>query len=175
MGGGGGADRAITSVSPLRRTHACSESKTCWCQCTSSFGWTDQQDKNPTPCSLRRQVPGVSGAKNHPTPRRGKRLRGTPTSLPPLLRRKGRAIFSIFLALDALDPDKQVRVQLDVSSWLTGPAFPKLPLQSMRFTEVTALLLPTPFPTEVKPRVKLPGKNSSTVPELQSAIKKPRC
>ena len=39
-------------------------------------------------CSLRRQVPGVPSGTHHPTPRRRKRLRGTPTS-PPLLRRKG--------------------------------------------------------------------------------------
>ena len=38
------------------------------CQCTGPFGWTDQPE-TPYVCSLR----------THPTPRRGKILRGTPT------------------------------------------------------------------------------------------------
>ena len=59
----------------------------------------------------------------HPNPRRGKILRGTPTS-PPLLRRKGSTIFSISSALDALDPDYDEQVLRDVTSWLARLSYP---------------------------------------------------
>ena len=83
-GGGCGADRAIT----------CNELKADWCQCTGPFGWTDQPEKP------QRLFPPKAGSrrpqcKPHPTPRRGKRLRGKPTSLPTPTEEGGGAIFSI--------------------------------------------------------------------------------
>ena len=73
------------------------------CQCTGPFGWTDQPEY-PHACSLRRQVPSDNGCKTHPTPSRGKRLRGTPASLPTPTE-EGDAIFSISSALGSLGPD----------------------------------------------------------------------
>ena len=76
----------------------------------------------PSACSLRRQVPGFPGCKPHPTPSRGKSLRGRPLH-PPLFQRKGSAIFSITSALDALDSEYHELDLWDVSSWLTGPSY----------------------------------------------------
>ena len=83
--------------------------------------------KKPYACSLRRQVPGVPSA-NHIQPQvEEKRLRGKPTSHPPLLRRKGGRgggrFLSISSALDALDPEFHEPERWDMSSWLTGPSY----------------------------------------------------
>ena len=43
------------------------------CQCTGPFGWTDQVE-TPYVCSLRRQVPGVPGAKTHLNPKARKKI-----------------------------------------------------------------------------------------------------
>ena len=76
--GGSAADRvydthlwpcAPTCVRELKRTSA------------SPFGWIVQPE-HPYACSLRRQVPGVGSGVYHPTPSRGKRLRGSPASPP---------------------------------------------------------------------------------------------
>ena len=65
--------------------HACQRSckliETDRRQCASPFGWTDQPENPLRLFSFRRQVPGVPGCKTHPSPSRGKRLRGSPTSL----------------------------------------------------------------------------------------------
>ena len=60
--GGGGADVWLFAhVCPCVYA-ACNESKMGQCQCAGPFGWTDQPE-TPYACSLRRQVPGVPGAK----------------------------------------------------------------------------------------------------------------
>ena len=101
--GGCGADLGITCVSLVIRTHACTELNGLAASALApSAGLTSRQKSYA--CSLRRQVPGVPRCKTHPTPSRGKRLRGSPTSPP--LRRKGSAIFSMSSALDAPDPEK---------------------------------------------------------------------
>ena len=81
-GGGGGTDRAMTSVSlSIQRTHACNELKRAGASAlTPSAGLTSRN-------ATIRLFPPKAGSRrprwqNHPTPRRGKRLRGTPTSLP---------------------------------------------------------------------------------------------
>ena len=61
------------------------------------------------PVSLRKQVPGIPRCKPHPTPKQGKRLRGSPTS-PPTPSEEGEAqSFPISSALDAPDPECYVR------------------------------------------------------------------
>ena len=81
-GGGGGADSATTSVSLSIRAHAYANKllRTSASAPVPSAGLTSR--KKPYALSLRRQVPGVPGGTHHPTPSRGKRLRGTPSSLP---------------------------------------------------------------------------------------------
>ena len=77
--------------------------KTDQCQCAGPFGWTVQ----PAPhyaCCLRRQVPGVPCA-NITQPQVEEKDCEARPSHPPLLRRKGCAIFSISSELDALDPE----------------------------------------------------------------------
>ena len=63
-------------------------------QCAGPFDWTDQPEI-PYACSLRRQVPDVPGCKPHPTPSRGKRLRGSPTSPPTPSEEGGRNLFRL--------------------------------------------------------------------------------
>ena len=103
------------------------------------------QCQTPCACSLRRQGSRRPWCKTHPTPMRGKRLRGTPTS-PPSLTEKGEggAIFSIFSALDALDPEYHEKMHLDESSWTR---FTLLPPSTAGRPGVTSHLLPLPFPT----------------------------
>ena len=84
------------------------------CQCTGPFGCTDQPAK-ALRLSLRRQVPGVPGANLTQPQGEEKDCEARPPH-PPLLRRKGGAIFSISSALDALDPDCHEKIYLDVSS-----------------------------------------------------------
>ena len=64
------------------------------CQRTGPFGWTDQPEK---PLSLFPPKAGsrLTQCKLHPTPRRGKRLRGTPTSLPSPSEEGGRNLFHL--------------------------------------------------------------------------------
>ena len=50
-------------------------------QCASLFGWTVQPGP-PTPVASESRFQASPGAKPHPTPSRGKRLRGSPTSHP---------------------------------------------------------------------------------------------
>ena len=112
--------------------------KTGWRQCTSPFGWSDQPEKGPCACFPPKAGSRRPQCKPHPTPSRGKRLRGTPTS--PLLRRKGGAIFSIVSELDALDRERTLKMLLAVSSWLTGPAS-----QSYLYNPEDYQILPTPL------------------------------
>ena len=63
-------------------------------QCAGPFDWTDQPEI-PYACSLRRQVPDVPGCKPHPTPSRGKRLRGLSTSPPTPSEEGGRNLFHL--------------------------------------------------------------------------------
>ena len=78
------------------------------------MGWCHRPE--PLACSLQRQVPGVRSAKPHHPQGEEKDCEARPPH-PPLLRRKGSAIFSISSALDALDLDQHMKVHLDVSSW----------------------------------------------------------
>ena len=73
------------------------------CQCTSPFGWTDQPE---TPGFLRRQVPGFPSAEFTQPQGEEKDCEARPPH-PPLLRRKGGAIFSISSALSAQDLDPE--------------------------------------------------------------------
>ena len=126
-GGGAAADREITCVSLMIRTHACNEFK--WASAGAlalSAGLTSRQ--KPYACSLRRQVPSVPGCKTHPTASRGKRLRGSPTSFP-TPSEEGSAIFSISSALDAPGPEYCEKKLQDVSSWQAGPFYPHYYLQ----------------------------------------------
>ena len=60
----------------------------------SSAGLSSRQ--KPSACSLRRQVPGIPKAKPHPTPSRGKRLRGSPTSHTNSFGGRERNLFHLF-------------------------------------------------------------------------------
>ena len=77
--------------------------------------------KNPYAWFLRRQVPGVPGANLTQLHGEEKDCEARPPH-PPLLRRKGGAIFSISSALDALDLEYEKSMHLDVSSWLARPS-----------------------------------------------------
>ena len=102
-GGGGGADvEHCVCVRSYMQAHALNQMGQC--QCTNPVGWTDQQEK-PYACSLRKQVPGVPKANLTQPQVEEKDCEARPPSLPPLLRRKGSAIFSISWALDALVPE----------------------------------------------------------------------
>ena len=93
-GGGGGADYVYdVCVCPCTPT-VMQRIKPDRRQCTSPFGWTDQPEKTlllfpPKAGSKRPQC------KPHPTPSRGKRLRGTPTSLPTPSEDGGRNLFHL--------------------------------------------------------------------------------
>ena len=63
------------------------------CQCTDPFGWTDQPAKNPTPFASESRFQASPEQKPHPTPSRGKRLRGTPASPPTPPEEGGRNLF----------------------------------------------------------------------------------
>ena len=88
-------------------------------QRTGPFGWTDQPEPRDA-CSLRRQVPGVPSAKITQPQGEEKDCEARPPDSP-LLRRKGSASFSISSALDALDPEREKTMHLDVSSWKARP------------------------------------------------------
>ena len=98
--GGGGADGAITKTCLSMSTHACNEFKkrAGASALVPSAGLTSRK-KGPYACSLRRQVKGVPSA-NLPKARE-KDCEARPPH-PPLLRRKGRANFSIVSTLYAL-------------------------------------------------------------------------
>ena len=121
--GGGGADVWLYAhVYPYVHA-ACNELKK-WASTSvlaPSTGLTSR--KKPHTCSLRRQTPSVPDGKITQPRVEEKDCEARPPH-PPLLRRKGGAIFSISSALDAQDPEICEKMHLDVSSWLAGPFYP---------------------------------------------------
>ena len=118
------------------------------CQCTGPFGWTDQPETHYA-CSLRRQVPGVPSANLAQPQVEEKDCEARPPH-PPLLRRKGGAIFSTSSALDALDREDMRRYTWTCLLGKLDPFLPKLPPGSERRPGVTNCRLPPPFPTQGK-------------------------
>ena len=135
---------------------------------TPSAGLTSRNPK-PVPSEGRFQDSPVQ------TSRRGKRMRGTPTSPRTLLRRKGgRNLFHLF-GVECPGSGLTCENAPGRVFLVNRTRFPKSPLQSRRLPEVTTLLLPSPLPNRGKTQGKLHGKNSSTVPKLQRTVKKVRC
>ena len=92
--------RACLSI----HAHACNELK--WTSASAlvpSAGLTSR--KKPYALSLRRQVPGVPESKSFTQPQVEEKDCEARRPHPPLLRRKGGAIFSIALALSAPGPE----------------------------------------------------------------------
>ena len=90
------------------------------CQCPGPFGWTEQPEA-PYACSLRRQVPGVPSANLTQPQGEEKDCEARPPRSPSPSE-EGSTIFSISSALDALDPEHEKTMHLDVPSWLAGPS-----------------------------------------------------
>ena len=93
-GGGGGADRVYdTHVCPCAPTRV-QLIELGWCQCTSPFGWTDQPENSPTPVPSEGRFQ-ASPKQNLTQPQVEEKNCEARPPHPPLLRRKGGAIFSI--------------------------------------------------------------------------------
>ena len=137
-------------------------------QCTSPFGRTDQSENpTPVPSKGRFQASPVQTSSN---PKARKKIARHARLTSPLQRKKGAQSFPS-PGSGMTSEHAPGRVFL-----VNRTRFPKLPLQSRRSPEVTALLLPTHFPN----RGKTQGgnclvKKSGTEPELQGSIKKLRC